>query len=153
VRRMNANIIESAVKSAVRVIESELAKLAHTVAIETEESVRAQVRMGLANFMDGPKPLKVAKAKPAPHANGLKPAPKPKGKPKLKPASKDDVTALAAKLFAHINANPDQNAEAIAKETELTTADLKAPIKLLLKEKKIKAHGAARGTRYQAIAG
>jgi hypothetical protein len=146
---------ESAIKSAMKNIEAELVKLAHAVAMDTEEHVREQVRSGLATFMDGPKPLKVAKAKPAPHANGLKPAPKPKGKPKLKPAgaSKADVTALAAKLFAHINANPDQNAEAIAKGTELTTADLKAPIKLLLKEKKIKAHGAARGTRYQAIAG
>ncbi len=86
------------------------------------------------------------------HANGIKPATKPRTKPKMGPAKRtpDDVTAAAAKVMQFINDNPAKRAEEIAKATGLTTKELKAPIRVLIKNEKIKFTGKARGTAYSA---
>jgi hypothetical protein len=53
-------------------------------------------------------------------------------------------------LLNYIEKNPGQRSEQIAKATGITTHDLALPIRQLIREKKIKAKGVARGTTYTA---
>jgi hypothetical protein len=64
--------------------------------------------------------------------------------------SSEEIAKQAEKVFAVIKATPELNSEAIAAETGFSTAELVAPLKRLLDDKKIAKKGAARGTRYHA---
>jgi len=163
----NPKVIEGFLKA----IGHELATLVRTVETDARAAERAEImsRLGFVAGSTAGAPRKKAvrppkSAAPAPHANGVKPpkngATKPAAltktpgrfakKPKGERRTSEDLTAQAAALFGYINAHPGENAEKIARGMEIKTAVLPAPIKLLLREKKIRAEGKARGTRYHA---
>lgn len=62
----------------------------------------------------------------------------------------DQVEADAARLLAHIKANPGQRLEEISKALRTTTATLTLPVMKLLASKSIKKTGQKRGTMYFA---
>jgi hypothetical protein len=57
---------------------------------------------------------------------------------------------MAAKVLAHVKANPGHRLEEIGVALGVATADLKAPVATLLDEKKVRTTGKARGTKYFA---
>lgn len=147
---------QDAIQSALRSIGDVLGKLVQAV----NEDAQAAARQAVLDAFPPPefdrRPRKIAK--PAPHANGVKPKTKPTKAGKAFTPTKagarrstEEITAQAAKLFEHINANPGTSAEGIANALGIPTKVLPAPIKVLLKEKKIKASGVARGTTYTAV--
>ena len=145
---------QEAVQSALRSIGDVLATLVQAGGDDARESARQAI---LDTFnISHPAPRKTAK--PAPHANGVKPKTKPtkagKAFTPTKPGTRrsaDEITAQAAKLFEHINSHPGVSAEGIANALGIPTKVLPAPLKVLMKEKKIKASGVARGTTYTAL--
>lgn len=152
------NKTQVAVQSALRAIGNVLAELVQAVDADARESTRQAV-LDAFPHPSKPRPVKVAKlAKPAPHANGVKPKTKPTkaGKPFTATKagarrSSEEITVQAAKLFEHINAHPGVSAEGISNALGIPTKVLPAPLKVLIKEKKIKASGVARGTTYTAV--
>lgn len=146
---------QDAVTEAVSQIGKVLTDLVAVVDANARESTRAAIAASISMTLD-----------PAPHANGVKPIKAKKTKPALRPSkvtkpkkitsgaggrrTPEEMSAQAAGLFSYINANPGVSAEAIAKELGVETKELPGPLKLLLKEKKIRASGKARGTTYTA---
>lgn len=138
-------------------VDSILKECAERIRDIVRAEVRAEIRDELVSAImaTGVKvvPRAPVRAKPRAHANGIKPAPsKPRAKPKLapKPRTKGDVTAMAAKVLTYINDNPGKRSEEIARATDYSTKELKAPLRMLVKEDKIKFSGKARGTAYTA---
>lgn len=58
--------------------------------------------------------------------------------------------ARAEALFREVTRKGDRRIEEIAKSMRISTKQLKAPMGRLLKAKRVKRSGAARGTRYRA---
>ena len=58
--------------------------------------------------------------------------------------------ARAEALFREVQRKGDRRIEEIAKSMRISTKELKAPMGRLLKAKRVKRTGAARGTRYRA---
>lgn len=148
---------QDAVEDAVKAIGAVLTELVATVDANARRAVRTEVSALLALDLE-----------PAPHANGIAPSKSKtkKSKPTLRPSkpktkvstardsgrrSPEEMSQLAARLFTHINAHPGARAEEIAEKLGMQTKELPAPIKMLLKEKKIRATGKARGTTYTAV--
>ena len=135
---------ETAIKSALEAIGTELAKLVSIV----DENARTEFRERIFASVTG---------SPAPHANGVKPKSKPGKAATLTKKgggakrSGDEIRAQAARVFTYINSHPGQRAEQIAKALSVETKVLPRPVRLLLSEKKIKASGVARGTTYVAL--
>ena len=59
-----------------------------------------------------------------------------------------DLAALTDSIAAHIESNPGQGVEQIAKALSTTTKELTLPIRKLLADKKIFSKGQKRATRY-----
>lgn len=149
---------QDAVEDALKAIGAVLTELVASVDARAREGVRAEIALSLAPHLD-----------PAPYtnANGVAPKSKATKKPTLRPGkpkpkgertardtgrrSPEEMSQLAARLFTHINAHPGARAEEIAEKLGMETKELPAPIKMLLKEKKIRATGKARGTTYTAV--
>lgn len=146
---------KEAVESALKKIGEVLTEFAASVDASAREEARQEFRDSFARHFDAP-----------PHVNGVKPPKTKKTTTKaLRPAktskkkapttgnrrSPEEMSSQAAGLFAHINSHPGQRAEEIAKAVGVDTKELPGPIRLLLKEKKIRASGVARGTTYTAI--
>lgn len=72
-------------------------------------------------------------------------APAPRGR-KIEAAR----AARAEALFREVTRKGDRRIEQIAKSMRISTKELKAPMGRLLKAKRVKRTGAARGTRYRA---
>jgi hypothetical protein len=141
---------QKAIEGFLKAIGNELATLVQTIETDARDAERADIvtRLGWAAFTavkPRTRPSKLATA--APHANGVKPkrAPaKPAALTLTKPLkfakkngerrSSEDITAQAAQLFAYINAHPGESAEKIARGLSVKTAELPAPIKVLLRE-------------------
>lgn len=88
----------------------------------------------------------------APRAKG-KPGAKPKAAAKARKGAKRDpgeLDALTERLFAQIKKTPGQGIEAIGKALGVPTKELALPVKRLLADKRVKASGVKRATKYQA---
>ena len=76
------------------------------------------------------------------------------GQPKVKKgagASGRNSSAMSETVLAHIQANPGQRADAIAKALGTNVDKLRPVTKALIAEKKLKTHGQRRGMTYQAV--
>lgn len=75
---------------------------------------------------------------------------RPKGK-KGAATPGGNTSAMSEKVLAHIQANPGQRANAIAKALGTNVDQLRPVTKALIAEKKLKTHGQRRGMTYQAV--
>ncbi len=88
---------------------------------------------------------------PAPGRQYAKPGAAPRrGGGKRTP---EELEQTAAALYAHIEANPGQRMEEIARALNSTTRDLALPVKKLLAERRIRTEGQKRATRYYSSSG
>jgi DNA-binding IclR family transcriptional regulator len=60
---------------------------------------------------------------------------------------------MAAKVLAHVKANPGHRLQEIGAALKVPTSDLKRPVATLLDEKNVRTTGNARGTKYFARGG
>lgn len=60
----------------------------------------------------------------------------------------EELEQTAEELYAHIQANPGERMEEIAKAMGTTTRDLALPVKKLLADRRIRTEGQKRATRY-----
>lgn len=65
--------------------------------------------------------------------------------------SAETILKQAARLLQLITDNPEISAEKLAAAMKLPTTALALPLKKLIAEKKIKAAGVARGTKYSVV--
>ena len=62
----------------------------------------------------------------------------------------EELEALSSSIASYVKSNPGQRLEQIAKALELSTAEMKRPVTLLLDAKKLTTKGQKRGTMYFA---
>lgn len=145
---------------------SELGDLVRQATLETVSAALGGNGVAVAAPALAPaKPVKAAaKAAPAPAAApkaAVKPAAaKPVVAPKVvaagKPGAKrppEEINKLVDALFSHIQSNPGQGVEQIAKSINEETKDLTLPLKKLLSSNMIRTEGQKRATKYYPGAG
>lgn len=133
--------INSEIQARIEAFAEELSGLVKEAAVEAVQEALAGATNGTrANGRRKP----AARKKAAKRAT----AAKRKTRGRRRRQSEAQVTKLANKVLSHVTSNDGERIDQIAAALGVATADLKAPVALLMDEKKVRRTGQRRGTKY-----
>jgi hypothetical protein len=145
---MATNDLDQDIQSRIQSFLAELSGLVKKAALQS-------VQVALAT--DGVAPARRGPGRPAGSATVAKRGP---GRPRKvdRPAragkrvrrSSEDLDAIAARVLAHVKANPGHRLEEIGAGLKTDTGILKRPVAKLLQAKQVRTEGQKRGTKYFA---
>ena len=124
-------------------------QLVSRFAADLKELIKEEMRGEILGFLSGAPPVGGRFIGPGgPYGAAKKPS--KVASPGVK-RSAEDISKTAAKVLTYVRSHPDSRSEEIATAIGLSTSELVLPIKRLVTEKKLRAAGVARGTRYKSL--
>jgi len=139
------NTLDSEIRSRIDAFVNDLSNLVKITALESVEDAlggqAAPARRGRPPGRRGPGRPRGSVSR-APSANGRR--------GKRAKRSSGDVDATAAKVLAHVRANPGQNVGEIRAALGASSKELQLPVQKLIAAKSLRTTGQRRGTRYFA---
>lgn len=129
-------------------MEKTTAQIVSRFVVDLELAMREELRAKILQTLGGPIALEQPRrsaGRPLGAKNKAKP-PKPDGK-----RSPEELSRQAAKIYEAVAANPGRRVEEIGEILKMKTSAMALPIKKLMAERKIRAEGTRRGTKYSAV--